>query len=427
VLAAAGTIATQIFWVRRAYALDEQAFELNALAALQATAREVMVAQGNMPSDYHLVEQVSPAYFVAETGVPVDKATLQHYLSTHLSQRQLNTSFAFQQYDCNSGQPSYQGFVAGPGNNGANLQSLPPALPGRGTYYFAVYFPQRQQLLLTQLWPWILSSVLLLAVLAFLGYLLFILFRQKQLSEVQKNFVSNMTHEFKTPLSAIQLSADVLKNPNIVSQPQRLLSYATIISNESTQLASHVERLLEAGQHERGLKLEKQVLVWQELLEEARHTFLDNWQDKSCVPEVHLYLPETPVYFNGDGRHLKTAVLNLLDNAARYCEQQPEIAVRLTANRNAILLSVSDNGIGIPKEHQRLLFQKFYRVPTGNLHNYKGFGLGLNYVQLIAKGHGGQIRCTSETGKGSIFTLTFPLKTHRHYERKQSKHPVSGR
>lgn len=428
-LAAAGIILTQIFWVRRAYVLDEQIFEQRARAALQAAAHDVMLQQGNLPGDYYQAEKINPSYFVAETGVPVEQEVLKHYLSKHLTLQHLPASFEYMLYDCQKGAPSYHGFVAGPGQQQMPPSWQPAPLPGlhRSNYYVGVYFPDREQILISQHSPWIWSSLGLLAILGVLSYLLLVVFRQKQLSEVQKNFVSNMTHEFKTPLSAIQLSADVLKNPNIISQPQRLLNYATIISNESSQLASQVERLLEVGEQERKLKLEKSVFCWQELITSACQSFLQEWKDKSRMPQIKLHLPEEQITFYGDERQLRNVLNNLLDNAARYCRALPKIEITLRQQPKSIILAVKDNGIGIAREHQRLLFQKFYRVPNGKLHDYKGFGLGLNYVRLIVKGHEGQVHCDSQKGKGSIFTLSFPVKNPRHYERNQSTHPVGGR
>lgn len=428
-LAAAGIILTQIFWVRRAYVLNEQTFEQRALAALSGAAQEVRLQGHPAAADYDLIEKVTPSYFVAETTEPVDKEVLQKYLSKHLLIQQLPARFAFLHYNCQKNAADYFGTV-GTGIAGSeDGEWLPeaPSLRSNSNYYFGVFFPHRQQLLLSELSPWIWSSMGLLVILGVLGYLLLTVFRQKQLTEVQKDFVSNMTHEFKTPLSAIQLSADVLKNPNIISQPQRLQNYATIISNESRQLAAHVARLLEAGEQDHGVLIEQQEFCWQELIEDVRQTFLDNWKQPDCVPVVKLNMPEAPVSFRGDKKRLAIALTNLLENAALYCKQTPEIEITLQVQRKHISLAIRDNGIGIAKEHQRMLFKKFYRVPNGKLHDYKGFGLGLNYVRQIVKGHGGQVDCNSQQGKGSIFTLSFPVKNPRHYERNQSKHPVSGR
>lgn len=428
-LAAAGIILTQTFWVRQAYVQDEAAFEQRARAALQGVAQDILLQANDLTGRAHPVKRVAPAYFVAGTNTPVSEQTLQACLSRHLTLQQLPGNFEYLFYNCEKGAPDYQGAVGLNGgiNGSRNWQATPVAPGPDNAYYLGVYFPDRQQLLFAGLAPWLWSSLGLLAILGVLAYLLLVVFRQRQLSEVQKNFVSNMTHEFKTPLSAIQLSADVLKNPNIVSQPERLRNYANIISNESRQLAAHVARLLEAGAQEQGIQLEPTAFRWQDLIQSTADDFLNNWQGNNQKPVLRLHLPDVPVPFRGDESRLRRALTNLLENAAQYCRQAPEIDITLQTSGRTATLSVKDNGIGIAREHQRLLFQKFYRVPNGKLHDYKGFGLGLNYVRLIVKGHGGEVHCHSQKGKGSIFTLSFPIKKPGHYERNQSKHPVSGR
>ena len=218
-----------------------------------------------------------------------------------------------------------------------------------------------------------------------------------------------MTHEFKTPLSNIQLSADVLKDPEILNQPQRLLNYATIISNESIQLAAHVERVLQMTHAEQGKMLfKKQHFTWQDLLQETVNSF--NTIAQSRNGKVTLHMPKEPIPGVGDMLHLKNVIVNLMDNAVKYCQQDPDINITLSKQKGAISIAVADNGIGIDPRHQKMLFQRFYRVPTGNIHDVKGFGMGLNYVRLICREHNGSVVCSSQFGKGSTFTLTFPFE-----------------
>ncbi len=152
--------------------------------------------------------------------------------------------------------------------------------------------------------------------------------------------------------------------------------------------------------------MRKEQIVWQDLLREVstnfEHTLLKN------EAKIHLEMPEHPVVFSGDKLHLKNAVSNLIDNALKYATENPEITIRLKEIHKEIRVEIADNGIGIDKAHQKMLFRRFYRVPTGNIHDVKGFGLGLNYVRIIARAHGGEAICNSKVGKGSIFSLIFP-------------------
>jgi len=187
------------------------------------------------------------------------------------------------------------------------------------------------------------------------------------------------------------------------------LNYATIIDTEATQLAQQVERVLQmTNAHKGALQLRKTNLCLQEIIREVALKFESQFQKENAV--LRLNLPDEPVYFEADSLHLKNAISNLVDNALKYSGEHPRVEVQLTNMPQEIEIAVVDNGIGIDEEHQKLLFKKFYRVPTGNVHDVKGFGLGLNYVRIIARAHNGEIYCNSKPGKGSKFYMIFPKK-----------------
>lgn len=407
-LACAGIIVSQVYWLRRAFELQEQTFNLHVNAALRDVAANIWRDKQIQKPNYSPVERITPDHFIVQTNVFVEKDVLQHYLATAFTEQNIVTDFQYGLSDCTkSDSMQYVGYYHMSGTPDRTMRIKPLPHIKKENYYFYAYFPHRKQFLTSQLSVWTIFSFVLLCFIGFLGYLLFIIFKQKRLSEIQKDFVNNMTHEFKTPLSSIQLSADVLKDPKILEQPQRLLNYATIISNESAQLTAQVERVLQMAHAEKGqLQLKMTKFVWQDLLREE----VDSVQhlNESRERKIILHLPGEPVTYEGDILHLKNAVGNLIDNALKYCDGRPEIDITLKTGKQDIRISVADNGIGIDQQHQKFLFNKFYRVPTGNIHNVKGFGLGLNYVRLIMRAHGGTIICESKLGKGSIFTLIFP-------------------
>ncbi len=409
-LACTGIIVSQVYWLRRAFALQEQTFNLAVNAALRNVAGEIWKIKAIQKPNYNPVEQISADYFIVQTNVYVERDVLQHYLITAFTGQNIITDFQYGLSDCTRADSmNYMGYYHMAGNGKMPVKTKPFPHLKRENYYFGVYFPHRREFLTSQLSVFTIFSLVLLLFIGFLGYLLFVIFKQKRLSEIQKDFVNNMTHEFKTPLSSIQLSADVLKNPDIVNQPQRLLNYATIISNESSQLTAQVERVLQMAHAERGhLQLKREPFIWQHLLQEEVDSILHLTQSRE--KKIELHMPDAPVRSTGDVLHLKNTIGNLIDNAIKYCEKCPEIIISLTSTAAAIRITISDNGIGIDRQHQKMLFRKFYRVPTGNIHNVKGFGLGLNYVRLITKAHGGTVACESNLGKGSIFTLTFHYK-----------------
>lgn len=409
-----GIIITQSYWVRRAYELQQTEFNFDVNEALATVAKDVMILKEVQLPNYSPVEKITNDYYVVQINVYVEQNILKHYLQAAFAKQNLVTDFQFGLYDCMSEKVNYQEYVhaKGGGDPVKNTLVVFPRIK-RENYYFGVYFSHRQHLLSSQMSIWYISSAVLICVIGFLGYLLFIILKQKRLSEVQKNFVNNMTHELKTPLASIQMSASVLRDDEIINKPGRLKSYADIILKESTQLSAQVERVLQMAQSDKGkLLLQKENLIWQEILINVRESFESLIHNKNG--NIELVMPEHPIHFFGDNLHLINVVRNLVDNAIKFCDKEPKIRITLKEDSGTVFIAVADNGIGIDKKYHKHLFKKFYRVPTGNIHNVKGFGIGLNYVMSITKLHFGNVSFSSEISKGTIFTLSFPSYSQKH-------------
>jgi two-component system phosphate regulon sensor histidine kinase PhoR len=274
-------------------------------------------------------------------------------------------------------------------------------------YYFGVQFPNRAAHIINQMGIWSFSSIVLLLVITFFAYTLFVILKQKRLSEIQKDFINNMTHEFKTPIATISVSAEVLKDPGIVNQPERLKNYAGIIEKENLRLKQQVERVLQMARLDKeDLGLKKEIVDVHQLIAESIRNHAMVLQERKGV--VSSDLTATQFQVEGDKFHLTSVVSNLIDNAIKYCKEIPQITIRTMNKNHGCVIEVEDNGIGISQENQRRVFQKFYRVPTGNIHDVKGFGLGLSYAKTIVEAHGGNISLQSELGKGCLFQIYIP-------------------
>jgi two-component system phosphate regulon sensor histidine kinase PhoR len=248
--------------------------------------------------------------------------------------------------------------------------------------------------------------VVLLVVIFFFVYTLLVILRQRRLSEVQKDFINNMTHEFKTPISTIAISTQVLKDPGIVQFPERLLNYATIIENENQRLKQQVERVLQMARIEKeDLGLKKEKLDFHELINEA----VKNKSFQTAQASIQLKLEATTSTTTVDKLHMVNVLYNLLDNAIKYNNRKPEIQLATFTHNKMLQIEILDNGIGIHKDNLKKIFNRFYRVPTGNLHDVKGFGLGLSYVKRIVEAHAGKILVSSVPEHGSRFTILLPL------------------
>ncbi len=273
-----------------------------------------------------------------------------------------------------------------------------------------LHFPEEEN------YVWNSSSMMLgsslffnLMIILTFGYTIKSIIRQKNLSDMKTDFINNMTHELKTPISTIKLVCEMLTDQNLQKSPDRLNRYATIIQDENFRLQSHVEKVLQFARLEKGnLKLKMEALNMHDLLEEAvQKTALQ--VDKQHGQISHVF-NATQTEVLGDKLHLTNIIYNLLDNAIKYSQEAPLIEVYTRSDDQFVTVSIKDHGIGMSKEALKRVFDKFYRVSTGNIHNVKGFGLGLSYVKLMTDHHGGNVRAYSKLNKGSTFEFSIPLK-----------------
>ncbi|MBY0434172.1 MAG: HAMP domain-containing histidine kinase [Cyclobacteriaceae bacterium] len=405
-LSIAGIIFTQVYWVRKAFDLRENQFYRDVNTALSNVAEKLFEINKTPTPANNPVSQISSNYFVVLVNGPIDSGVLEFLLLTEFEKRNI-ADFEYGIYDC-----ADKCMVGGNYSSPKKIKTATvfPEIPklNNDGYYFAVQFPRMEANLISQMGIWGFSSAVMLVVIFFFIYTLFVILKQRRLSEVQKDFINNMTHEFKTPISTIAISTEVLKDPGIIHTPERLLNYATIIQNENQRLKQQVERVLQMAQLDKDdIGLKKELLDAHELLRSAVNNYSVAIASKNGV--VNLDLTAATASILADKLHLTNVVYNLLDNALKYNRNQPIINIHSTNATGLLIITIADNGIGISFDEQKKIFHKFYRVPTGNLHDVKGFGLGLSYCKLIVEKHGGRISVESELGKGSVFTLQLPL------------------
>jgi two-component system phosphate regulon sensor histidine kinase PhoR len=276
--------------------------------------------------------------------------------------------------------------------------------------YLAVHFPdQTRGLTLAGIAPVLGSSALfLLLIMGCFGFTLLALMKQKKLSDMKTDFINNMTHELKTPIATISIASEALKDDHVRSESVRVERFVNIIHDENKRLAGHVEKVLQAAQMDRGeLNLKFVPTDAHELIETVADSLALQLEQKQGRIELCLEA-HTPIV-QADEAHFRNVLVNLLDNANKYSPDTPHIIVSTRNTAQALVLTIQDNGIGMTREAQKQIFEKFYRVPTGNRHDVKGFGLGLNYVKTIVEAHGGTVSVKSEQSKGSTFEVVMPL------------------
>ena len=258
----------------------------------------------------------------------------------------------------------------------------------------------------------ILAILFTLVIIAAFFVTVYTMLRQKKLGEIKNDFINNMTHEFKTPIATISLAVDALKNEKVMADKMKMSYFSGIIKEENQRMNKQVQAILKASQFEKQeVELDKAPLHVHEIVKLIVDKFLLQLQEKNGKAALSLNASNDLII--ADEVHFTNLVNNLVDNAVKYSKDHVPIFLKITSyNANGrLVLRFEDNGIGMSKETQKRVFEKFYRAHTGNLHNVKGFGLGLNYVKSVTQSHGGSIKVESTLGKGSTFVLEFPLDT----------------
>lgn len=401
-----GILLTQIFWVRKAFDLKEKQFSHNVNIALRRVVERILKYNQIQGSAIE-VHQLSPDYFMVMVNNEINADILEPFLREELINRSITADFEYGIYDCMNEQMVYGDYVS--------LDQRQPAKPAstnlptlhKDNYYFGVYFPNKDSNLISQMGIWAFSTLVLVIVVMFFVYTLFVILKQKRLSEVQRDFINTMTHEFKTPISTIAISSEVLKNPSILHQPGRLLNYATIIGSEASKLKSQVDRVLQmATSDKEEIKLNREAVDVHSMINQVVEQLRLLTSERNA--SIHFDLQASQAVIEADRLHLSNMLYNLLDNAMKYTKNQPHILITTCNEQKGIRISIQDNGIGISPEHNQKVFDKFYRVPTGNLHDVKGFGLGLSYVRNLVKAHRGRISLESKLHQGSTFSIFLP-------------------
>ena len=400
-----GLFATQLFWMDKAFDLREREFNDRVNIALRSVAEEIMELNKDS-SDVPPVRQLSSNYFIVSTNDTLHPYLLESLLDAEFRSRNLKTNFEYSIYDCFTDSLVFGGAVML--SEEPTYAAEPRVIPKweRDSHYFGVYFPDKDNYLISQMTIWVFSSSILLVVTVFFAYTLWVILKQKRLSEIKNDFINNMTHEFKTPISTISASAELLRTGNLDNNEEKRARYYQMIADESNRLKLQVEKVLQMAQFDTNeIDLNLQSCDLHELIKQAAGSvqiLLEERQGK-----LKFELNATNHILKVDELHFTNIIRNLLDNAIKYCADSPVIVISSKDASNGISISVSDNGIGINTAQKKQIFEKFYRVPTGDVHNVKGFGLGLYYVRSLVEAHKGAVTVSSDSN-GSTFTIYLP-------------------
>ena len=366
---------------------------------------------------YGAIKQININLFTVDIIKELDPYYLETLLKKALYNQNIHEDFVFGIYDCFTSKLTFSklykftedSLYSIVNSNIIGLDSAKLNLKHDG-HYFTVFFPNIQKRNVNAevfISPWIYISTIVFLVLVFFAFSLATIIRQKRLSEVITDFINNMTHELKTPISTISLSSEMIMRLNDIETLDIAKNYAGVIFKENKRLEQQVERVLNISTlDQEKTALNKIKLDFHELLVEVKETFDFNQEVKGG--KILIKDNASQFLIQADPIHITNVVFNLLDNAVKYCTESPQILITTKNDTSHLIIEITDNGIGIRKENLKMIFDKFYRVPTGNVHDIKGFGLGLFYVKLIINQHGGNIDVKSKLGEGTTFTIKLP-------------------
>ncbi len=401
-------VAVQLVWLQKVYLYEEKQFNINVSKSIKSLYDDMQLVSDVKDNVQKVVENVSPDVYLLRIDCSPNLDQLWVNLKGEFTDFDVYTDCRAAVYDTSAKKYVAEQYIDLPDSYFPSEKEKALAVYERDYPYLALYFPHRGQYIIKQMIFWIASSGLLLLVLIGFGFSIFYLYRQKFFNETQRDFVNNFTHEFKTPLAVIKIAADVLQQQNIIEKPEKLKNYAGIIHEQTSHLQSQVQRLLEIAYTDRSsLPLEKEKFDINLLIKESINDLQPLIEQRNAVVKTNFDTQDVVV--NADRAYLRLCLINLIENAIKYAAT-PVIEVSTKVDGTVLLIAIKDNGIGIATEHQKKIFERFYRITDGELHITKGFGLGLNFVKKVIDTHHGKIEVASELGSGSTFTIKLSLK-----------------
>jgi two-component system, OmpR family, phosphate regulon sensor histidine kinase PhoR len=398
-----GIMVLQFFLLRQAFHYEEKKFAQKVHVALLEVANKLNVEGKTALPQTNPIDKIRNDYYIIAVNSKFEAASLDYYLKNEFEKFDLEIDFEYGYYDCTKECMKYGAFIS-TSKKKINTPFNFNLAKNNMSYYFAVSFPQLNNHFYKGLKIWIIFSLVMLIVLVLYGYSAFTILQQKKYAELQKDFINNMTHEFKTPISSILIASNFLDKQPAILQDEKLKKYTELVNQQAYKLNGHVEKILQLAKNDnKPLPLQKTTI-------DAVATI------KIVVENILLKYPQskinitnnTNIFILADEFHFSNLVYNLLDNAIKYNKNEPVIFIKIIEANKHIECIFIDNGIGIPSKEIQHIFEKFYRVKNEKSNETNGFGLGLFYVNRICKEHKWTLNLTSKENEGTTIKITIP-------------------
>lgn len=408
-LAIVGVIIMQLFLINNAHKLAKKDTEDKIFFALQEVLEKLYKDNLTGLLVANQVEKVSGNYFTVNVNYEFENTILEHYLISEFEKNNLDVDFEYAVYNCSSDKMAFSNHI------NSNGKKEPIKCPNcftknpKYTYYFAIRFPDIEQNYFKNLNQyWIFTTVLFLVLIIYV-YSVVLMLKQKKYTELQKDFINNMSHEFKTPLASILIASNYVKEQNEIKENPKLKKYNQIVVNQTHKLNEHIEKILYVAKTEsKQMLIDKTSFELRPVLDLVKDNILLKY-DK----EIDINIITTKKYIlKADEFHVYNILFNLVDNAVKYSGLSPKIEIVVTEINQQLSIQIKDNGCGIPTKDLPFIFDKFYRVTRQDIKNIEGFGIGLSYVKKICDLHHWKITIANNTEKGIVVTIIINQKDY---------------
>jgi two-component system, OmpR family, phosphate regulon sensor histidine kinase PhoR len=402
-VATIGILIAQLLWTREAFTVEEQKFSQKTHVALLEVVKKLYKSSNSELPVNNPIKKVSNDYYIVNVENDFQPDILEYYLKSEFAKFNITTDFEYAMYNCQSDEMVYGNYVSF-SNKTPNKKTVYFPKHKNLVYYFAIRFPNETTYLFSSLRFWFVLSFALIIILLVYVYSIYTIIQQKKYSELQRDFINNMTHEFKTPLSSILLASNYLNKQDVIKKDDKLEKYTEIIINQSKKLNSHIEQILNIAKSDNApMEMHKTEVKVVPILKDV----IENMQLKHPKLIVAIDADET-LTIAADEFHFTNIIYNLLDNSVKYCDVNPIINIQITDDKNQIKLDFIDNGIGAATKNLNFIFDKFYRIPNEKSNEVNGFGLGLYYVKKICTQHHWKIFASNNVDKGITISIVIP-------------------
>jgi len=404
-VATVGILIAQLLWTKQAFNLEEKKFSQKAhIALLEVVKKLYQGTNSELPSE-NPIKKIANDYYIVNVDNDFEPKILEYYLKSEFTKFNITTDFEYAMYNCQSDEMVYGDYISF-SNKSPEKRTVYFPKHKNLVYYFAIRFPNEKSYLFSSLRFWFILSFALAIILVVYVYSIYTIIQQKKYSELQRDFINNMTHEFKTPLSSILLASNYLNKQEVIQKDEKLEKYTEIIINQSKKLNSHIEQILNIAKSDNApMKMDLKEVHVVPIIKDV----VENMQLKHQNLTVNIDSNPDCVIL-ADEFHFTNIVYNLLDNSIKYCDSNPNIDITIKEDEHQIKLNFSDNGIGVSNKNLSFIFDKFYRIPTTKSNEVNGFGLGLYYVKKICTQHQWKIFASNNNNKGLTISIVIPKK-----------------